>query len=376
MPDSGTAPAPSGGWPATLDRTLGALPADAPGREVWQALGAADLIRPVYRDGTAAAGVRPDRLGRLLAAVDARFPVGTTLAVCVQTATALPLLAGDPAAAGPLAGALTGSGVVALAATDTGSGSDLTGMSTEVHIGAHGLRLDGEKRWITNATVADHYLVLARHRPGQHFTDFTWLTVPATVPGVRVRPADTPFFTGSGVGHVTFDGVRLARSHLLGRPGRGLPGFARCIVNERLAGALWAVALCRRALDATLRMLRTRAHGGGTLWDLDAVRLRHARCLVQLRLLDALTRELGDRIARRHDSGAAALLKAAVGTTVDGVLAECARLQGADGFAADGAHRLRAQAGVFGVGGGTTEVMLSAVADAAPALLDELRAGS
>lgn len=351
------------------------LPTDASGSRVWRVLGEAGLIGQVYRDGSVASGVRPDRLGRLLSEVDKRFAVGTTLSACVQLATVLPVLASD---GGPaeraLHRALAGDAVVGLAATDTGTGSDLTALGTRVLLGDHGIVVNGDKRWITNAAAAEDFLVLARHRPGRHFTNFTWVLVPARAPGVTVTPADADLFTGSGVGHVRFDHVRLPAEHVVGRPGRGLSSFYRHIGTERLAGALWAVALCRRTLSDTLRALSERPHGEGTLWDLDSVRQRFAACLVNLRQLDSLTRELGDRIARGHDSGAAALLKAAVGRTAHHVLAECAQLQGAEGFTAGGARQLGAQAGIFAIGGGVTEVVLSAVAGDARTWLDELDA--
>ncbi len=356
---------------------LDELAADASGPQIWRALGRAGLIRSVYRDGSAANGVHPDQLGGLLAAVDARFAVGSALSVCVQLATALPILAtGDGPASTALHRALAGEAVIGLAATDTGTGSDLTALDTEVRIGDTEAEIGGTKRWITNATTADAFLVLARHRQGRHFTNFTWLLVPANAQGVTATPADTDLFTGSGVGDVRFDRVRLPVAHVVGRPGRGLPCFARHIGTERLAGALWAVALCRRTLAATLRLLSARPYGDGVLWDLDAVRQRFAACLVDLRQLDALSGEFGARIAHRHDSAAAALLKAAVGRTVPRVLAECAQLQGAEGFTPDGARQLAAQAGIFAIGGGVTEVVLSSVAGDARTWLDELAGSS
>ncbi|ONI81716.1 hypothetical protein ALI144C_20230 [Actinosynnema sp. ALI-1.44] len=329
------------------------MAASASGRDVWRALGRARLIEQV--------GTDPDRLGRLLAAVDRRFPVGTTLSVCVQVATVLPILADGPAEI--LHRVRAGIDTIALAATDIGSGSDLTALRTEVRLGDDGIDLTGDKRWITNATTADAFLVLARHKAGRHFSSFTWVLVPASAPGVTVTPADTPLFEGSGVGHISFDHV--CSGQVIGRPGRGLATFARHIGTERLAGGLWSVALCRRVLADTLERLSTRSYGENTLWHLDSVRQRFAECLVRLRQLDALTRTVGSRI----DTTTAALVKAAAASTVDHVLAECAHLQGADGFAADGVQHLRAQAGLFGVGGGVTEVVLSTVADDALSLL-------
>ncbi|GII66302.1 hypothetical protein Skr01_63870 [Sphaerisporangium krabiense] len=369
-------PDPRGTRDTDVAAVVRELPVDASAAVVWRALGAAGLICGVYRDG-GRPRVEPAALRRLLAALDDRLPVGATLGVCVQLATALPLLgqAADlcPPAAAALPAVSRGEDVVALAATDAGPGSDLTALATTAEIGADHVVLNGRKRWITNAATARHLLVLARHRPGGHFTDFTWVLVPADAPGVTIRPAGTTLFGAAGIGHVHLDGVRLPRSHVAGRVGHGLAVFARHIATERLAGALWGVALCRRALAGTADRLDGRALAGGTLGRHPVVRDRLARATVRLHALDALCRVHGEAVARDGDTVAAALLKAAVAETVEHVLADCAHLQGADGFAEDGAQTLRAQAGVFGVGGGTTEVVLGLLADNLPALLNRIR---
>ncbi|WP_328316321.1 acyl-CoA dehydrogenase family protein [Streptomyces sp. NBC_00388] len=369
MPDALRREPPAGPGRSLLD----ALPATASGSQVWAALGRGGLTARAYRDGAVGAGVDPDGLAGVLSAVDARFSIAATLSVSVQLATALPLLATgtSPAARSALEQALAGRATVTLAATDVTAGTDLTALRTQVRTEGDALVVTGGKNWIANATTAAHHLVLARQRPGRHFTAFTWVLVPADAPGVRVTAADSALFADSGAGHLTFDGVRTGRDHVLGRAGFGLPLFARHIATERLAGAQWAVSLCRRTLRDTQHHLSTRAHGDGTLWDLDAVRQRFARCLLRLRELQALVAECGDAVAARHDATAAATLKAAAGATVGEVLNECGQLWGAAGFSTGGIQEVRAQAALFGIGGGANEVVLGALADASDALLAE-----
>lgn len=348
-------------------------PPDAGGRALWASLGRSGMLAQVYRCGDPAAGVDPARLGHLLSTVDEWSEIGSTLAVCVQVATALPLLTmGGSTASHVLSEALTGRAVIALGATDEASGSDLAALGTELELGENSVRVNGTKRWITNATQCDYILVLARHRPGRHFTNFTWVLVPSDCPGVTVEPADTALFDGSGTGHIHLDDVRLPRDHIVGRVGRGLAAFAAHIAVERLAGALWGVALCHRVLADTKRRLQNRRSGEDTLWHIAAIRQRFAASLVLVSQLHALTTQLGERVARQHDTTAAAMLKASVAVTLDRVLAECAQLQGSEGFTRDGAQRLRSQAALFGIGGGTTEVVLQTVGDSADMVLAEL----
>jgi len=370
------------GYRARVEAALADTAPDASAAQVWAALGAAGVLRDLYhRCGVAGIGPVPDRLADLLGVVDARADNGVTLTVLVQAASAVPVLAACAPVDGPVRHALdqllSGAAMVALAATDrAAAGSDLSGLGTEVTLHADGtseLLVDGGKRWIATACEADYLLVLARHRPGRHFTSFAWVLVPASAPGVGIRPADTDLLTSSGTGHIELTGIRLPMDHLVGRPGRGMVEFARHIGTERLAGALWAVALTSRVLADTRQSLAAREIDGLPLWDNDAVRQRFAACLVRVRQLRALCEVLGGRVVDHHDLAAAAILKSAAGLTADPVLAECAQLQGAEGFTRGGAQRIRSEAGVLGIGGGVTELVLGTVADSADSLLAELR---
>ncbi|MFE0644599.1 acyl-CoA dehydrogenase family protein [Streptomyces sp. NPDC058877] len=350
------------------------LPPDATGADVWAALGAAGHLRRAYRGGDVRAGIDPDGLADVLAAVDARWSIPATLSVSVPLATGLPVLATGRSAAVEhcLERVLSGRATVALAATDDSAGTDLTALRTQVMIEEDSVTVTGTKEWITNSTTAEAFLVLARHRPGRHFAHFTWVLVPADAPGVAVKAAPSALYAASGVGHVSFDGVRLPRERIVGRVGLGLPVFARHIAAERMAGVLWGIALCRRVLDDTWRRLRERAHGEGMLADLGTVRQRLAACLVRLEELRALADRYAPEVAHQHDPRAAALLKAAAGTTVPYILGECAQLWGAAGFADGGIQEIRAQAALFGIGGGATEVVRETVADNTENLLASL----
>lgn len=355
---------------------LDGVPGDAPLRAVWAALGASGALAGLYRRQDTRLLLIPDRLRDLLTTLDQRGRNGVTLGACVQLATAIPLLAegASTPASTALATAVAGTSVTALAATDAGAtgaeaGGDLAGLSTEVEIGPAGLILTGRKRWITNATDCDQILVLARHRPGRHFTNFAWVLVPGDAAGVRISPAGTRLFDGAALGDIEFAGVRLPRCHLVGQPGRGLTLFARHITRERLAGAVWAAALCRRVLTGLHASLGRRYSAGQPLWSLGPVRHRLAAAIVEVRMLDGLIRELEQRIADGYDPAAAALLKTAAAQVATRVLDQCASLEGADGYLRGHAQDLRAEAAVFGIGGGTTDLMLDTIADHADVLL-------
>jgi citronellyl-CoA dehydrogenase len=332
-------------------------------RAVWSVLGGYGLLADAGRE----------HLRELLTELDAHCPVGVVLSVCVQLASALPLLRehvlanGMGPATAVYEAAVRGESMVALAATDgAGTGSDLMSLGTTARLSDDHVVLDGTKRWITNAGNAAHVLVLARHRPQRHFTSFLWALVPTDAPGVRITPEGDAMFSGAGIGSVRLDGVVLGRDHLVGRPGRGLPAFARHMANERLMGGFWATAMCRRVLADTYRRLTSSTADTPALWDNAAVRERFARCLVETWRIESACE------AFRADPDpllAGMLLKTAVADGVDLVLTECVRLNGAEAFADGGPAQLRAAAGMFATAGGATGAMLAGIAEHAPDLL-------
>ncbi|MGW0336312.1 acyl-CoA dehydrogenase family protein [Streptomyces sp. NPDC003011] len=351
---------------------------------------AAHVWRDLGHDGTIASlfhgpgvderyGLDPLRLAALLTGLDAQHDLGTTLGVCVQLAAALPLLRDLP---GEPAGSVRrraerGETTVALAATDDGApGSDVTAMTTHIdHDPETGQwTLSGGKRWITNATTAEYALVLARRRPGTHFTSFSLVLLPVDTPGVRVEAEPTDCFAGSGVGSLRFEAVRLTPDHLAGPPGRGLAAFTRRIGTDRLASGLWANALSRRVLAETQSRLGERTYLGQAQSQDPAVRQEFAAAVIRQQELQALcTRACAPGTAATPPVAAlTALLKAVGAATVDHVVRTCARLQGADAFHIRGLHRLAAEAAMFGIAGGTTRVLRDIVADHADVLLDDV----
>jgi acyl-CoA dehydrogenase len=339
-------------------------------RLLWQALGRHGVLSQLFEAGQRAP--RADRLAELLTALDARFELGVVLSVCVQVATALPILrehAGQESLAGVYDLVAGGQSQLALAATDLhGAGSDLMSLATTATLHEDHLVLDGGKQWITNACTAGYALVLARHRPQRHFTSFLWVLVPLDAPGVRVEPAPTALFAGAGVGTLGFEGVVLERGQIVGSPGRGLATFVRHVATERLAGGVWASALCRRVLADTRDQLLARQLDQAGLWENPAIQQRYARCLLRLWQIDAAC--ASQRTAPAEEAMVSSmLLKTTVGEAVDEILGECVRLLGARAFDVGGVAQLRTEAAMFGIAGGAAGAMLAGICDHAEVLL-------
>lgn len=356
-----------------LERALESLrvtdtPAD--GRALIHALGAAGVVEDCLSGTDARQPLRLPLLRTVLGGLTGRVPNGAQLACLLHLSTVTPLtlrLAGDETAGRLVRGTAT----AALAATDSGAaGSDLPGLTTTVRRHEDGLVIDGHKTWITGARWADHFIVLARHRPGRHFSDFCLVMVPADTHGVSVEPVRTPLMAGAGLGSLTLDGARLPAHAMLGRPGRGMVAFTEQMGAERLAGGMWTASLCRRLLAGAAADAARRSLAGRVLWAESAVRQPLAALLARVRLLEALVDDITARVTTtgRFPLTDTAVVKATVGPLAGDVADACLHLAGAGGLTSHSDLLHTAQdVRTFGIAGGSTETMLELISEEVPA---------
>jgi alkylation response protein AidB-like acyl-CoA dehydrogenase len=133
----------------------------------------------------------------------------------------------------------SGTCVASFAATEASAGSDLTAIRTTGESTARGLRLDGEKSYVTNGGFAGLFTALVRTPGLGGGRAFSLVAIPRGTPGVEIgREEDKLGIRGSSTVTVRFDGAVVPWSHVLGDPGRG---------TELTHGLLaWGRSLCLR----------------------------------------------------------------------------------------------------------------------------------
>jgi alkylation response protein AidB-like acyl-CoA dehydrogenase len=256
-----------------------------------------------------------------------------------------------------------GEAVAAFALSEANAGSDVTAMTTTLRRDGDALVLDGEKTWISNAGVADHYVVFARE-PEAGERAFAAVVVDADAPGFAVtRRIDVT--APHPLGTITFDGCRVPAAQRIGEPGRGLRVALGTLDVFRSTVGAAALGMARRALDEALAHARRRQVFGKALaeWQLTQARLAEMALAIDASALlvyrAAWTRDAGaERVTRE-----AAMAKLHATEAAQRVVDDAVQLLGGQGVAVGGVvERLYREVRALRIYEGTSEIQRLVIA--------------
>ncbi|MEO9330466.1 acyl-CoA dehydrogenase family protein [Gordonia aurantiaca] len=168
----------------------------------------------------------------------------------------------------------SGEVVASFALTEPGAGSNPAGLRTKaVRDGADWV-ITGEKRFITNAPVADLFVMFARTRPAdENGTGIAVFLVPADSPGLSVGAKDRKMGQeGAWTADVHFDGVRVSDSALVGgSEDVGYKAAMLSLARGRVHIAALSVGTAQRALDESVAWAATATQGGRPIGEFQLV---------------------------------------------------------------------------------------------------------
>ncbi|MCU1309810.1 MAG: acyl-CoA dehydrogenase protein [Candidatus Angelobacter sp.] len=156
-----------------------------------------------------------------------------------------------------------GKKIAALAISEKEAGSDVSAMRTIARRDGDGFVIDGEKTWISNAGIADHYVVFCRF-PEAGEKSFIALVVDSSNPGLKVAER-IEVIAPHPLGTVVLNKCRVPASSVVGEAGNGIKvAFATLDIFRSTVGAA-ALGLARRALDESIAYANSRRQFGQTL---------------------------------------------------------------------------------------------------------------
>ena len=199
----------------------------------------------------------------------------------------------------------TGEWSPAFALSEADAGSNAAAMRTHAIRDGDEWVINGAKNWITNAGVADFYVVFAvTDREAARVTAFV---VEADRPGFSVGGYEHKLgIKGSPTGSPVFEDVRVPAANVIGEVGRGMRVALATLERTRLGAAAQAVGIAQGATDYANRYAAERIAYGKPINELQGLQFK----LADMETGTAASRELlykacslADRPQRPADLG-------------------------------------------------------------------------
>lgn len=156
--------------------------------------------------------------------------------------------------------------------SEAAAGSDVASIKTMAWREGSAYVLNGSKTFITNASVANWFLVFAYTNPEAKYKGMSVFVVDRQTPGVTVaKPFDKMGQRASDTAEVIFENVRIPAANLVGKEGDGFMIAMKVFDRSRVPTAVGAVGVARRALDESIRFARERQTMGKPIWQHQAI---------------------------------------------------------------------------------------------------------
>ncbi|MFT0850745.1 acyl-CoA dehydrogenase family protein [Achromobacter sp. F4_2707] len=292
--------------------------------------------------------------------------LGIGTALCINALASEPILiAGNDAQKEEYLGRIAQGALASFALTEPAAGSDVAGIRTRAERVAGGYRLSGGKIWISNATLAEFFVVFAKTDPDLGYKGMTAFIVPADSPGLTVgEPLSKLGQKAAPTAEVFFDQVFVPDSLRLGEEGSGFTLAMKVFDRSRPMVAAFGVGLIQRCMDEALAYASQRESMGKTLMGHQAI----AHRLADMRVRLEAARLLAYQAAWRLDNGQTNTIEASMAKlyAADAAMwaaTETVQIFGGMGYSTEyPAEKLFRDAKVLQIYEGTSEIQRNIIA--------------
>ncbi len=290
--------------------------------------------------------------------------IGTTL--CINTLAAEPLkIAGTAEQQERYLGLLTNGGMASFALTEPGAGSDVAGIQTRADKVAGGYVLSGSKLWISNANLANFFVVYAKTSPSAGHRGMSAFIVPSDSPGLTVGPLLGKLGQKAApTAEVFLQQVFVPDDHLLGDEGGGFALAMQVFDGSRPMVAAFGVGLIQRCVDESLAYANERMSMGKRLIDHQAVAHKLAEMRIRLEAARLLTYQAAWLLDQgQSNTLQASMAKAYAADAAMWAATETVQIFGGMGYSTEyPAEKLFRDAKVLQIYEGTSEIQRNIIA--------------
>lgn len=248
----------------------------------------------------------------------------------------------------------------AWALTEPGSGSDAAGLKTEAVLKGDHWVLNGTKAFITQGTVADTYVILARTDRSKGNKGISAFIVEKGAPGLKPAKKENKLgCRASDTSQIALEDVRIPKANLLGELNHGFIDTLKILDKGRVVIGAMALGLGRGALEESVKYANQRETFGKPIAEYQAIQWKIAKMATEI---DA-ARLMIHKAATMFDKGEkitteAAMAKLFASEAAVKACEEAVQIHGGYGYTKDyPVERYWRDSKLTTIGEGTSEVM-------------------
>jgi acyl-CoA dehydrogenase len=178
--------------------------------------------------------------------------------------------------------AAKGRAIAAFALTEPEAGSDVAAIKTMAARDGDAYVINGRKRFISNAGVADFYTVFARTSTREDGrSQISAFVVSTRMPGFRVRER-LELIAPHPIGEIEFENCRVPAEDMVGAEGDGFRLAMETLDNFRASVGAAACGMARRALDEAVNYAKTREQFGRPIAEHQLIQEKLAEMATEL----------------------------------------------------------------------------------------------
>ncbi len=178
---------------------------------------------------------------------------------------------------------LKGEKFSSFATTEAGAGSDIFSMKTTIVPDGDGFIVNGSKAWITNANVADYYIIWGYTDKKKRARGITTAILEKGMDGFTFgKKEELCGFRASYTGSLFFDNVRIPKENIIGKLGDGLLHLMTLLDSGRVAMASIANGISQAAFETVLNYVKERKQFNRPLADFQWIRMTLADMWTEL----------------------------------------------------------------------------------------------
>jgi acyl-CoA dehydrogenase len=252
----------------------------------------------------------------------------------------------------------TGEWSPAFCLSEPEAGSDPASMRTSAKLDGDEWVINGTKNWITNAGIADFYVVMAStDRENRRTTAFI---VEKDREGFSIGGYEHKMgIKGSPTGSPVFEDVRVPAENVLGGVDQGLPLALAVLARTRLGAAAQAIGIAQGATDYATQYAKERVTFGKPIFEHQAIAFK----LAEMEARNAAARELTYRASAAADRDEpdlgtwTSMAKLVASDTAMWVTTEAVQVLGGYGYVSDyPVERMMRDAKITQIYEGTNEI--------------------